>query len=119
MIYDNLTLKDVKGELRVKDETATLNNVNSSLFDGKIALNGNVNTTKDIPIFQMNLDINGFDISDMSLNKVINSLEEYGSDEIPVKKGKVFDTLTHLIDEYKINFKQQSGNVLLKDVEMD
>ena len=60
-----------------------------------------------------------FDISDMSLNKVINSLEEYGSDEIPVKKGKVFDTLTHLIDEYKINFKQQSGNVLLKDVEMD
>ncbi len=60
-----------------------------------------------------------FDISDMSINRVINSLEEYGSDEIPVKKGKVFDTLTHLINEYKINFKQQSGNVLLKDVEMD
>ncbi len=60
-----------------------------------------------------------FDISNMSLNKVISSLEDYGSDEIPVKKGKVFDTLTHLIDEYKINFKQQSGNVLLKDVEMD
>lgn len=60
-----------------------------------------------------------FDISDMSLNRVINSLEEYGSDEIPVKKGKVFDTLTHLISEYKINFEQQSGNVLLKDVEMD
>jgi len=60
-----------------------------------------------------------FDISNMSLNKVINSLEDYGSDEIPVKKGKVFDTLTQLIDEYKINFKQQSGNVLLKDVEMD
>ncbi|MRT92149.1 YihY/virulence factor BrkB family protein [Ancylomarina sp. 16SWW S1-10-2] len=60
-----------------------------------------------------------FDISDMSLNKVINSLEDYGSDEIPIKKDKVFDTLTHLIDEYKINFKQQSGNVLLKDIEMD
>jgi membrane protein len=60
-----------------------------------------------------------FDISKMSLNRVINSLEDYGSDEIPVKKGKVFDNLTHLIEEYKINFKQQSGNVLLKDVEMD
>jgi len=59
-----------------------------------------------------------FDISDMSLNRVINSLEEYGSDEIPVKKSRVFDTLTHLISEYKINFEQQSGNVLLKDVEM-
>jgi len=59
-----------------------------------------------------------FDISDMSINRVINSLEEYGSDEIPVKKDRVFDTLTHLINEYKINFEQQSGNVLLKDVEM-
>lgn len=59
-----------------------------------------------------------FDIADMSLNKVISSLEEYGSDEIPVKKGRAFDTLTHLMSEYKINFEQQSGNVLLKDVEM-
>ncbi|MCZ4693564.1 YihY/virulence factor BrkB family protein [Ancylomarina euxinus] len=59
-----------------------------------------------------------FDISVMSLNRVINSLEEYGSDDIPVKKGRVFNTLTHLINEYKINFEQQSGNVLLKDVEM-
>ena len=60
-----------------------------------------------------------FDISDMSLNKVINSLEDYGSDKIPVKKGRVFDTLTHLMDEYKINFEQQGGNVLLKDINMD
>ncbi len=60
-----------------------------------------------------------FDTANMSLNKVIDSLEKYGSDEIPVKKDRVFDTLKHLIDEYKINFEQQSGNVLLKDVKMD
>ena len=60
-----------------------------------------------------------FDISDMSLNKIINSLENYGSDEIPVKRDKVFDTLTQLIDEYKLNFKQHSGNVLLKDIDID
>ena len=58
-----------------------------------------------------------FDISDMSLNKVINSLEEYGSDNIPVRKDEVFNTLDRLIDEYKTNFKHQNGNVLLKDIE--
>ena len=60
-----------------------------------------------------------FDISEMSLNHVINALEEYGSDEIPVKKDRVYDSLTHLLEEYNINFEKQSGNVLLKDVEMD
>ncbi|RXQ95004.1 YihY/virulence factor BrkB family protein [Ancylomarina salipaludis] len=60
-----------------------------------------------------------FDIADMSLNRVITSLEEYGSDDIPVKKDRVYDTLTHHINEYKIKFEKESGNVLLKDVEMD
>lgn len=64
VIYDNLKLKDVKGELRIKDENATLNNVTSDLFDGKIALKGNVSTSKDIPVFNMNLGVNGFDISE-------------------------------------------------------
>lgn len=63
VIYDNLKLKNVNGALRIKDETATLNNVTSSLFDGKIALKGNVNTSNSIPKFDMTLGINGFDIS--------------------------------------------------------
>ncbi len=60
-----------------------------------------------------------FDIADMSLNRVVNSLEDYGSDDIPVKRNRVFDTLTHHINEYKIKFEKESGNVLLKDVEID
>ncbi len=64
VIYDNLKLKDVKGELRIKDENATLYNVTSGLFDGKIALKGNVSTSKDIPTFSINLGVNGFDISE-------------------------------------------------------
>jgi len=63
VLYDNLRLKDVKGILKIKDEVATLNNVTSSLFNGKIALKGDVNTTDDIPVFNMNLGIDGFDIS--------------------------------------------------------
>ncbi len=59
-----------------------------------------------------------FDISEMSLDKVINILENYGSDEIPIKKDKTYNSLSHLLNEYQLNFKQQSGSVLLRDIEL-
>ena len=60
--YDNLTLKDVKGKLLLKDEKAILQNVNASVFKGKIALNGEVNTQQKTPTFNMDLGIKSFDI---------------------------------------------------------
>lgn len=63
VVYDNLRLKDVKGFLIIKDEIATLENVTSGLFDGKITLKGNVDTSMEAPLFNMNLGIVGFDIS--------------------------------------------------------
>ncbi len=62
MYYDNLTLKDVKGRLLLKDEKAILQNVNASVFKGKIALNGEVNTQQKTPTFNMDLGIKSFDI---------------------------------------------------------
>lgn len=63
VLYDNLTLKDVKGTLRVKDETATLSNMTTSLFGGKMAFNGEVSTKNDAATFAMNLGMNQFNIS--------------------------------------------------------
>ncbi|CAM1334476.1 AsmA-like C-terminal region-containing protein [Tenacibaculum aestuariivivum] len=61
--YDNLTLKNVKGTLFLKDEKATLKNVNAALFNGNISLNGTVNTKQNIPSFNMDLGIKSFDIA--------------------------------------------------------
>ncbi|WP_411766698.1 AsmA-like C-terminal region-containing protein [Winogradskyella sp. A3E31] len=63
VLYDNLTLKDVKGQLVLKDEAAYLNNLNSSLFEGQMALKGNVSTKTEVPTFNMELGINSFDVS--------------------------------------------------------
>ncbi|SNQ44352.1 AsmA family protein [Cellulophaga lytica] len=63
VLYDNLTLKDVKGTLKVKDETATLSNMTTSLFGGKMAFNGEVSTKNDAATFAMNLGMNQFNIS--------------------------------------------------------
>lgn len=61
--YDNLTLQNVKGTLLLKDEKAILQNMNAGIFNGQIALNGEVNTQKKQPTFDMKLGIKSFDIA--------------------------------------------------------
>ncbi len=63
VIYDNITLNNVKGNLTVADETARLNNIQSDIFGGKIALNGNVSTKSDTPTFGMDLSLSNVNIS--------------------------------------------------------
>ncbi|MBJ7880346.1 AsmA-like C-terminal region-containing protein [Gelidibacter salicanalis] len=63
VIYDNLKLKNVKGVLTIKDQQATINNLSSSIFDGVLAVSGNVSTKADTPSFNLNLDASSFDIS--------------------------------------------------------
>ncbi|RXG18423.1 putative protein involved in outer membrane biogenesis [Leeuwenhoekiella aestuarii] len=63
VIYDNITLTNVSGNLSVKDETASLNNIKSNIFGGAIGLNGNVSTKTTTPTFKMDLDLKSVDIS--------------------------------------------------------
>lgn len=62
VLYDNLELRNASGSMRIANETASLNNVTSSLFGGTIALNGNVNTGQAVPTFQMDLNLQSIDI---------------------------------------------------------
>ncbi|WP_248724205.1 AsmA family protein [Seonamhaeicola sp. ML3] len=63
VIYDNLNLKDVTGTLVIKDQAANFQEVTSALFDGSLALIGNVSTKDKTPTFDLNLGIAGFDIA--------------------------------------------------------
>jgi AsmA-like C-terminal region/AsmA family len=63
VLYDDLTLDNAKGSVSIKDETATLNNVTSSLLGGNVALSGNVSTKNTTPTFAMDLDLNKIDIA--------------------------------------------------------
>lgn len=64
VVYDNLRLRDLKGTLIIKDEKATLSNMTSSIFNGKLALNGEVSTKTDTPTFAMNLGMDNFSIAE-------------------------------------------------------
>jgi len=63
VLYDNLTLKDVKGQLVIKDQKADLKNMTSSIFDGNLAIAGTVSTKEKTPVFNMNLGVSNFDIA--------------------------------------------------------
>jgi len=64
VVYDNLTLKNVKGKLIVKDETARLENMVASIFGGSMSFVGDVSTKDDKPLFNMNLGMKGLDIKE-------------------------------------------------------
>ncbi|HKK11551.1 MAG TPA: AsmA family protein, partial [Flavobacteriaceae bacterium] len=55
VVYDNLDLKDVKGTLTIKDQQASIKGLTCSLFDGVLAVTGDVSTKSDVPTFNMNL----------------------------------------------------------------
>ncbi|WCO02088.1 AsmA family protein [Psychroserpens ponticola] len=63
VVYDDLTLNDVKGTLIIKDQEANLQNMTSKIFDGNLAIAGKVSTKTDTPVFNLNLGADGFDIS--------------------------------------------------------
>lgn len=63
VIYDNLTLENVTGQLVIKDQKATLNNMTSGLFDGLMAFNGSISTATDVPVFDMDLNLQNIDIT--------------------------------------------------------
>ena len=63
VLYDNLTLKNVKGELVIKDQNANLKNLTTDLFKGQLGVSGNVSTKEAKPKFDMQLAMQQFDIS--------------------------------------------------------
>jgi len=63
VLYDGLELKNVSGVALVRDETLTMNNIKTDIFDGNIGVNGSVSTKGATPVFNMALDMKNLDIA--------------------------------------------------------
>lgn len=112
VIYDNITLKDVKGNLRIKDETAQLSNMTSSLFNGKIGFNGEVSTKNDVPTFAMKLGMDQLQIGEtfkaLELFKVLAPIAQ-------VLQGKFSSDMElsgNLTDDFTPDLLSLSGDIL-------
>ena len=112
VLYDNLTLKNVKGTLQIKDETATLSNMTSSIFDGSMAFNGKVSTKDETPTFDMKLDM-----SQLQIGETFKSLDLLKSlaPIAQVIQGKLNSDISlsgNLTDELIPDLMTLSGNIL-------
>ncbi len=112
VIYDNLTLKNVSGTLLIKDEKATLQNMTSSIFDGKLAFNGEVSTKGTTPTFAMKLGMDSFKIGEtfkaLELFKVLAPIAS-------ALQGKLNSDIVisgNLNEDLTPNLSTISGNVL-------
>lgn len=62
MIYDGTSIKNIKGAVSVKEETAKLSDVSLDMLEGNILLNGSYNTQKTNPLVNFDYDVRGVDI---------------------------------------------------------
>jgi hypothetical protein len=112
VIYDNLNLKNVKGQLIIKDQNVNLNNLTTDIFGGQLGISGNVSTKNETPTFDVNLGMQSFDISQSFKElELLNSLAPIAS----VIEGKLNSTisLSGLLDgSLTPNLSTISGNAL-------
>ncbi|NJB70888.1 hypothetical protein GGR42_001350 [Saonia flava] len=119
VLYDNLTLKDVSGNLRIQDEKAILTNMTSSMFDGKLGFNGEVSTKEEVPSFSMKLDMEQFKIGEtFSALELFDVLAPIAK----VLKGKLNSDIEisgKLTDDFTPDLATISGKVLAEVLATD
>ncbi len=62
LIYDGLPVKNIKGKVGIKDETALMNNVSMNTMGGNIILNGSYNSQKINPLVDFNYNIKSVNV---------------------------------------------------------
>ncbi|MAX69567.1 MAG: AsmA family protein [Flavobacteriaceae bacterium] len=112
VIYDNLNLKNVKGQLVIKDQNASLKNMTTDIFNGQLGLSGNVSTKEAKPKFDMQLAIQQFDISqsfqDLEMLKALAPIAKV----IQGKLNSTIDISGLLGEDFAPDLSTISGNAL-------
>ena len=112
VVYDNLTLREVKGNLRIQDEKAVLGNMTSSMFDGKVSFNGEVSTKGETTTFAMKLGLDKLEIGEtfktMKLFKVLAPIAQM----LQGKLDSDIELSGNLTDDLSPDLLSLSGNLL-------
>ncbi|WP_291868616.1 AsmA-like C-terminal region-containing protein [Maribacter sp.] len=112
VLYDNLELRDVKGNLKINDEKATLSSMTSSMLGGKVGFSGEVSTKEDTSTFDMLLALDKLEISEtfksLELFKVLAPIAS-------ALEGKIDSNIKisgNLTDDFTPDLASISGDVL-------
>ncbi|WP_130735255.1 AsmA-like C-terminal region-containing protein [Flavobacterium sp. J27] len=111
VVYDNLDLKNVSGNLAIKDEAISLSNLKMDVFGGSIGLNGMVSTKGAKPTFNMDLGLNAVNIAESFTQvEMLKSIAPIAN----IINGKLNSTIKlsgNLTDDMTPNLKTLSGDL--------
>jgi len=111
VLYDNITLKNVSGKLIIKDQKAVLENMKSNVFNGTLGFNGSVSTKEDTPKFEMDLEVNRFNIAQsFGALELFEALAPIAN----VIEGKINSTISlsgNLNDDFTPDLNSVSGKL--------
>ncbi|MEP5254339.1 MAG: AsmA-like C-terminal region-containing protein [Winogradskyella arenosi] len=114
VVYDNLNLKNVKGQLVIKDQTARLENMTTDIFNGQLGITGNVSTKGEKPTFDVKLGMENFDISqsfsDLEMLKALAPIAKV----LQGKFNSTIDISGNLDDSFSPDLSTISGSALAK-----
>ncbi|MFX0555379.1 AsmA-like C-terminal region-containing protein [Maribacter sp. CXY002] len=112
VLYDNIALRNVQGNLKIKDEKAILSDMTSNLFDGKVSFSGEVSTKSDTPTFAMKLGMDQLHIGEtfeaLELFKVLAPIAQ-------VLKGNFSSDISlsgNLTDDFTPDLLSLTGDIL-------
>lgn len=112
VVYDNLNLKEVSGNLVIKDEAVSLSNLKMNVFGGQIALSGMVSTKEKTPKFKMDLGLNAVNISEsftqLAMLKAIAPI----ANAVFGKLNSTIKLSGNLTNEMTPDLKTISGNLI-------
>jgi hypothetical protein len=110
--YDNIKLKEVSGQLLLKDEKVIFNNTKANLLGGSIAINGSVNTKTTPATFDMDLGIQNFDIGESF--KMLETFQSIApiAQALKGKFNTSFVLKGNLTDDMTPDINSLSGNAL-------
>jgi hypothetical protein len=112
VVYDNLNLKDVSGNLAIKDEAVVLSNLKMDVFGGQIALSGKVSTKEKTPKFEMDLGLNALNISEsftqLAMLKAIAPI----ANAVLGKLNSTIKLSGNLTEDMTPDLKSISGNLI-------
>lgn len=111
VVYDNLDLKNVSGNLAIKDEAVSLSNLKMDIFGGSIGLNGTVSTKGAQPKFDMDLGLNAVNIAESFTQlEMLKSIAPIAN----IINGKLNSTIKlsgNLTNDMTPNLKTLSGDL--------
>ncbi len=65
VLYTNIEMRDIKGRMKVKDQTVAMKDCNAKMLGGNFTMNGTYNTqNSEKPRFDMDYKVNRFDFQD-------------------------------------------------------